>query len=650
MQRHSTGSGRLRIPGSRALVAISLLLAAAIIWGVSGSLRRDARRPVEPSAKPSRLNSVGEKPTPAESAAARQQLQEIVDDVPNWVAAPGYVGSSACRQCHPKEFESYLQTSHSQSLARVNPETEPRNDVFDHRLSGRRYRITRRDGQLIHEESLVLSDESEVPLTSTPLKYRVGSGKFARTYLCDFGGGFLFESPVTWYEATQSWSMTPGYDRLGHRSFSRPVLENCLWCHSGQTSVGATSHFRLRPVEEAIGCERCHGPGQGHVAFRNEKASAQDASDPIINPKRLSRSLSEAICQQCHLQGEIHVGGRNVRDADFRPGLALEEFGTVYRLRKSGTEMTVVGHAEQLNESPCYKLSGTMTCITCHDPHQSVPADRRVQHNRETCTQCHADRGCKVGLSLRETQAKNDCVLCHMPKSATEVPHVAFTHHRIGIHPLKTSLATVEEDLLVPLSDLSRLSEADRERSLMLAKLQMYLKRGPKFQNSDAGSSLAGEIESWMQSLPQDIDVETEFARTQFLFSRGDVVGAKLAANRALASPRIRSEEAAALLDQLGQLDFQQGHLAAASQRFRELVNLRCQGADWFRLGVTEERRGDLLNASFALERAMQLDPANTEIYQILSRVSRSTGETGKAEGFREKGWRLQRAINPQLR
>lgn len=619
-----------------------------MVWGGMGWFSRGPTRPPGAAAKPSRTTSVQSQISPAESAAAGQQLQGIIEYVPDWRVAADYVGSSACRQCHPKEFESYLQTAHSQSMASIDPDSEPENAVFNHAPSGRRYRVTRRNGQLVHEESLLLADESEFPLTSTPLKYRVGSGKFARTYLCDFGGGFLFESPVTWYESAQAWSMTPGYDRPGHRSFSRAVLENCLWCHSGQTSIANSSHFRLRPVEEAIGCERCHGPGKSHVAFRNEKLPVKDAADPIINPSRLSRKLSEAICQQCHLQGEIHVGGRDVRDADFRPGLALERFGTVYRLRKSGTEMTVVGHAEQLNESPCYRRSGTLTCITCHDPHQPISAETRLNHNRETCIRCHVDQGCKLETSVREARAKNDCVHCHMPKSATEVPHVAFTHHRIGIHPLKTSPAAAEEDLLVPLSDLSQLSEADRERSLTLAKLQMYLKRGAEFQRSDAGRVLASKIESWMRSLPQDVDVETEFARTQFLFSRGDVLGARLAADRALASPRIRSEEQAALLDQLGQLDFQQGRLTDASQRFRELVKLRCQAQDWFRLGVTEERRGDLRSATLALERALKLDPANSAIYDSLSRVGEHTEDPGRTQRLRTDGGRLRSARHPR--
>src|SRR5579872_5930050 len=35
-----------------------------------------------------------------------------------WRAVPGFVGSEACRSCHPEQFASYLETAHSQALDR----------------------------------------------------------------------------------------------------------------------------------------------------------------------------------------------------------------------------------------------------------------------------------------------------------------------------------------------------------------------------------------------------------------------------------------------------------------------------------------------------------------------------------------------------
>jgi tetratricopeptide (TPR) repeat protein len=551
---------------------------------------------------------------------------------PAWRPLSGYAGSQACRQCHPEQFETFQRTPHSRALSDVEPEFEPPDAVFDHAASGRRYRVSRREGQMIHEESLPLDDGTEFILTSTPVRYRVGSGHFARTYLCDAGGGLLVESPVTWYASAHAWGMTPGFDKAAHRSFTRQILENCLWCHGGQAQLSTTSSLRLRLVENAIGCERCHGPGEAHVQSQIAGQPADNEAQPaIVNPRRLSRKLAEAVCQQCHLQGDIHIGGRHVRAADFRPGEPLEKFGTVYRLRRTENPMTVVGHVEQLGDSPCYRRSETLTCVTCHDPHRPVAAAGQSQaaHFRSVCLSCHEEPGCKLPVAVREQRSENDCIRCHMPKSATEVPHLAFTHHRIGIHPLTGGSPDAKgSDPLIPLSDMSGLAESERDRSLMLARLQMFLARGRDFRASASGQQLLGRIDEWLRSIPPDeVDVEIEFARFQLLFARGDVRGAEQSAGRALACNDIRSEEEAAILDQLGQLDYGQSRFEQARLRFGKLTRLRCNGQDWFYLGMCEEKCGQSRAAIQALERARHLEPGVVEIYEALAAIQHHLGE-----------------------
>ncbi len=589
-------------------------------------------------------------PVSSAPAAGGGETEAALDFVPEWRTASGYVGSEACRQCHPREFESYLATHHSRALVDVKPEAEPADAVFDHAASGRRYRVARRDGQLFHEESLLLDDGTEFELTSQPVRYRVGSGHYARTYLCEADGGFLFESPVTWYESAQSWGMTPGFDKPAHRSFSRHVLENCLWCHSGQISMSTTSTFRLRPVENAIGCERCHGPGEAHVDFQQAPRTVARADDPIVNPRRLTRRLAEAVCQQCHLQGDIPIGGRNVRASDYRPGQSLEQFSTVYRHRKRETEMTVVGHVEQLGASACYRRSETLTCVTCHDPHHApkivAPGDR-MEHYRTVCNSCHADRGCKLDFSIRESRSQNDCVQCHMPKSATEVPHVAFTHHHIGIHPLKKDAVEADPaDPFVALSDLSQLSERDRERSLMLARLESFRVRGAAFQQPIRGHEMARQVDTWLQGLPpEEVDIEIEFARSQFLFARRDQAGAEQFAARALAFRDIRSEEEAVLLDELGQMEFRQSRYEQARQRFGKLALLRRQGQDWFYLGLSEEHCGNPAAAILALEMARRLEPSEPAIYEALARIRKSQGDFAAEKRIRDEISKLRRRL-----
>src|SRR5258708_36244157 len=39
--------------------------------------------------------------------------------VPGWRNLEGYLGSQACRDCHPSEYRSYLETPHSRALTEV---------------------------------------------------------------------------------------------------------------------------------------------------------------------------------------------------------------------------------------------------------------------------------------------------------------------------------------------------------------------------------------------------------------------------------------------------------------------------------------------------------------------------------------------------
>src|SRR5205085_685778 len=66
-------------------------------------------------------------------------------------------------------------------------------------------------------------------------------------------------------------------------------------------------------------------------------------------------------------------------------------------------------------------------------------------------------------------QPADNCLACHMPRGDTDIPHIAFTRHRIGRpgSDAPRSAGGIPEP--VPTDDVSRLSEADRQRILGLA-------------------------------------------------------------------------------------------------------------------------------------------------------------------------------------
>ena len=143
-----------------------------------------------------------------------------------------------------------------------------------------------------------------------------------------------------------------------HPGFERPVIAECLVCHTGQVEAVDHSPQRLRIHEMSIGCERCHGPGSLHIAHWKSHTQpplerSKLGDDTIVNPTRLSRDLEVDVCAQCHLHSAavVEVRGRTIHD--FRPGLPLSEFRVDYRFAQTHESMTEVGHLEQLLRSRC---------------------------------------------------------------------------------------------------------------------------------------------------------------------------------------------------------------------------------------------------------------------------------------------------------
>lgn len=565
-----------------------------------------------------------------------------------WLRQPGYAGSEACRYCHPNQFATYLATAHSRALVEVDSEQEPPGGTFDHFASGGRYRVAVRSGRLFHDESMLLDDGSEMALASFPVRYRVGSGHFGRTYLCE-ADGYLMESPITWYEPRHAWDMSPGYDSPDHQSFSRSVPENCLLCHAGQIETSRDTDFRLRLVENSIGCERCHGPGENHVALHTSDRSAEPAEVPrIVNPQRLSRAESEAICQQCHLKGDFHVAARGKRVRDYRPGLRLEEFRTEFRVQRATTGIPIVGHFEQMGQSACYRVSGTLTCTTCHDPHDPVAPGKRAEHYRSVCLTCHGERECQLPLSKRNERTENDCVACHMPRAGTEVPHVAFTHHQIGIHPLTSRPDDTGGNDLVCLSDLSLLPERERQRTLALARFERYRRESPDFRDSPEGRKVGWQIDEMFRQLPDSmVDGAVETARAELRLDQDDLRGAGQAAERALEFEEIETDIEVRALAVLGSIAFRQNQAEEARRWFARLVRIRRSAVDWYYLGLSENNCGNAEAAIAALQRSRELDPSSTGTCEALVMLHHVRNEKQAERQLNDEIARLARRVPP---
>jgi tetratricopeptide (TPR) repeat protein len=316
------------------------------------------------------------------------------------------------------------------------------------------FEIRRAGNTITHKEIYRVADQ--VSSIEAPIDYAMGSGNQGRSYLSN-RDGWLFQSPISWYSHKTArlsplywlwpkppWDLSPGYENnLAH--FNRPIVNSCVFCHCDLvTPVEHTlSRYKqpLFPRQQAIGCERCHGPGELHVASRR-RGDKPRVDFTIVNPARLKPALREAICQQCHLQGEARIERRGKSMFDFRPGLPLHNFLSVFvKPPQLSNSTKAVSHTEQMHFSRCFQetrgSANQLGCTSCHNPHRVPPLQNRVGHYRQQCLKCHQETSCHLTPAVRRKQQADDsCIACHMPPAkSSNIVHAAVTDHRILRRP-----------------------------------------------------------------------------------------------------------------------------------------------------------------------------------------------------------------------
>lgn len=555
-----------------------------------------------------------------------------------------FIGSQACGECHTEQSAGRSQTGHSRAFREIIEAEEPPDGSFHHQVSGRSYQVFRRDGQMWHSESLRTKAGTDVLLAEYPIKYLVGSGQLARTYLIE-DHGFLAESPISWYASVNAWQLSPGFDYPRPFGFQRSVDERCLVCHVGRVSRQEQKLPEVEIHEQGISCERCHGPGALHAKhWEHGKPTDKDADFTIVHPARLPREEQESICAQCHLESAAFVDVRGRQWHQFRPGHALRYFVAHYRLDSSEDQLKVVGHVEQLRQSRCYQESSTLTCTTCHKSHQAPMTLRQtIEWHCKQCISCHSEPShqklCRLSTEERKREGTNDnCVTCHMPRSPTEAPHVASTLHRIGLHKraIPQAHALTEAVPLVPVEDLSYMSLVDRERSLGLAYLV--------FADSEDGSRFRKIYLARAQGLLERLqaaglaDASVHAALAQLEFEKGDIQAASRSVRLALQDSNRLSPHVRLSTERfLAQIYFQRSDFQSAQQILEQVVGQRRVADDWELLGACKKEMGDVSGALAAVERAAQINPDNLVLAWALVELSKLTNDVSRHHQFRQR-------------
>jgi tetratricopeptide (TPR) repeat protein len=504
-----------------------------------------------------------------------------------------------CARCHADVTNHYLQTPHSMGSGPALMKLIPGN--FTQTASGVRYSISEQNGGawLRYTDPLHPGFDGQ-----HLLQYYLGSGHLGVTYLFSTDG-YLFESPIAYYTHLARYDMKPGLADIGEGAPAIPIDSSCLRCHmSGvaETDSGTLNHYTGAPFRYGgVTCESCHGDTAEHVLSAGKS--------PVVNPAKLTPELRDSICISCHLEGDVSVEKDQGSALKYRPGDAISRYLSFFVYEHAAANGRGVSEVEQFAASHCRRASGDkMSCMSCHDPHYLPPPSERVAYYRAKCLNCHGAGEKGVAFAATHHPENLDCTACHMPRSTAEnIPHVAWTDHRILARPSTAPATAMDDTHLIPI-----FSPQATSRDMALA---MY------------SAAIDGHVEDGVQAYT----LLTQAA----VKSPGDIQ--VLNALGTLANMKGDSLEAGHLFSSVLQLDpknrIAATNLAVLEARNRNLAQARALLQPVFdrnqdlsavadNLAAIDCLLGDGDAARTTLETALRYSPGSRDIQQRLTQVS----------------------------
>jgi len=358
-------------------------------------------------------------------------------------AAPEYVGSAACLECHADEHAAWAGSHHDLAMQPATAETVLGDfgDVrFEHQ--GVETRFYRRDGLFLVETEGGDGErrEHEIAYTFgvTPLQqYLIAmpNGRYqAFTVAWDSrpeeAGG------QRWFHLYPDETIPPG-DELHWTAPAHNWNFACAECHSTHLRKNydsAADSYATEWAEIDVACEACHGPGSRHVeaataAKENGAAAeypqdhglavnlvgpgvwgfAEGAATATLNAKSQGAAEVE-LCGRCHAR-------RSQLSEDYAHGHILSDTHRVQLL----SEGRYFPDGQILDEVYVYgsflqsKMHAAgVTCSDCHEPHG---LKLRAEGNG-VCLRCHSAAAFDTPNHHFHPPGSEGaaCVQCHMPE------------------------------------------------------------------------------------------------------------------------------------------------------------------------------------------------------------------------------------------
>ena len=352
------------------------------------------------------------------------------------------VGSTQCKKCHATIYDQFVKTAHSKTSMPANKH----NVKGSFKEGENSYVFSYYDGVMMQDLDSGLYQVNFLNRKfdkAYKFDIVIGSGTRGQSYL-HWNENRLFQLPISYFTTSNSWSNSPGYAD-DFANFGRPIGSQCMGCHSSYVDVISDEKKQFEEFDKSnivygINCEKCHGAGGKHVDLFTANPTAK-GDKLIVNASNLSQSLQLDACAVCHSSNAA-----NLKPAlYFKTGDSLDHSHI-----QTNQQVKVDVHGNQyglLIESKCFVKSTTMTCSTCHNPHEQQRGDLAMFSQK--CMQCHTPEKanfCKMTNKMGVAALQKNCIDCHMQNKESQMLNVkldptenhspaVIRSHLIAVHP-----------------------------------------------------------------------------------------------------------------------------------------------------------------------------------------------------------------------
>lgn len=315
--------------------------------------------------------------------------------------APTYVAEAGCAECHAAQQRAVAGSQHARAMQLATPATVLGNfdDATFHKGKVTS-RFFRRDGRYF-----VNTEGSDAKLAEFEVKYTFGIEPLQQ-YLVELPGGRLQALTIAWDTKAKRWFDTYPNEKIGPADplhWTRGAQNwnaMCASCHATDVRKNYSADsdsYRTTWHALGVGCQSCHGPASGHVAWAEARRGAPvTEGGKAVSGKAMERGFVADVspasgkaqvdaCGYCHALRSPLTPGYVVGQPLLDHALPIGLDGTHYfNDGQQREEVFILGSWQQTK----MHLKG-LVCSDCHDAHTG----KLIASGNAVCTSCHNPSG-----------------------------------------------------------------------------------------------------------------------------------------------------------------------------------------------------------------------------------------------------------------